>query len=241
MYLVAMVAFTVLFFLFQILASRTYKRETEWLKTDYAWLSVAAIGLIFYAIKAHQYDAELKLERETWYAENKAQIAYQRIFAYYKVQKMLDIQPTVELNTEDGSLEDNRILEKRLYLANEIIEHSGWNSFAKNYSPESMAKGIKDSFVLNQVDTINKTMSEYKDLLLELDKLQEATNSKVSKAFELNVYPILVAFVLALRLGRTTADIKRKGEKDAGSKEPKPYVFGSNLYPRAPLMPALNK
>ena len=205
----AIIFFCVLAIAFQVVAYRTYTQEARWLLTDYFWLLIATTALIFYASKAEQYEASRRLPTNIKYNE-----VSDALSSYGLSSSILHLEITEREAKESANNTqetDSIELNKRVQAALEEIDKVGWQQFLKTeYSHGAMSYGLKSPVVLNELDKINSDFAEVSKRYAELKELRNKARGSNWNAVELILYPFLVAFALAVRLGRTTADYLRK-------------------------------
>ncbi len=106
---------------------------------------------------------------------------------------------------------DSIELNKRVQATLEEIDKVGWQQFLKTeYSHDAMSYGLTSPVVLKELNKIDSDFEEVSKRYAELKALKDKARGSNWNAVELVLYPFLVAFALAVRLGRTTADYLRK-------------------------------
>lgn len=207
-----LIFFCILAAAFQVVAFRTYALEARWLLTDYFWLLIAATALIFYAIKAEQYEATRILPNDIKYNEIKDELS-----SRWLSSSILHMEITEAKAKESGDsiqAADSIELSKRVQAALQQIDNIGWEQFLESeYSHDAMSYGLTSPVVLEELDKIDSDFTDISKRHAELDELKSKARGSDWNGVELIIYPFLVAFALAVRLGRTTADYLRKSKQ----------------------------
>lgn len=205
----AIIFFCILAITFQVVAYRTYTQEALWLLTDYFWLLIAATALIFYASKAEQYEASRMLPTGIKYNQESDELSSIRLSNSILHLEITE-QEAKEITNNTQKI-DSIELNKRVQAALEKIDKVGWQQFLKTeYSHGAMSYGLTSPAVLKELDKIDLDFAEVSKRHAELKELRNKAQGSNWNAVELILYPFLVAFALAVRLGRTTADYLRK-------------------------------
>ncbi len=208
----ALIFFCILAVIFQVVAFRTYALESRWLLTDYLWLSIAATALIFYATKADQYEANQSLPIYIKYNEQSDALSSNILST--SIWHLGVTEREAKERADSVQEADSVELNKRVQAALQQIDNIGWQRFLKTeYSHDAMSYGLTSPAVLKELDKIDSDFAEVSKRYTELKELKDKAGGSDWNAVELILYPFLVAFALAVRLGRTTADYLRKSKQ----------------------------
>lgn len=220
--------FAVLGIACQLIARKTFRSETNWLCTDYAWLAIATLSIGIYFFKANHHNNEVELRQDLANYEMLSKIQTFRLFATNEVDRILGFpEKSANEGQESKRSNDAIVFEKRMELIYFKIQKLGWENFLKFYSYSELSKDLNDPEVIDRTRFVNQVFMDLKERLDKVDKLQERVRGDVTNTAELDWYPILLAIALAIRFGRTTADLLRKREQAALKKEDStPAVLG---------------
>lgn len=206
------ILFITLSLLFQLAALKTYGKELLWVATDYIWLTVAAIALIFYAVKGEQYLMEKQLKDSEPQYEMSHFMNHMFFETNVRIHSFIGIlkdKKEIESSVSDQS-EDASTLAKRLERLSAPMSDDDWNKFLRSYSYNSLTDGLKDPQVRETATSIENIIISAKERLKKRDEMKAFVANPTPKENELFKYPFVLAFPLSLRLGRTTADLLRK-------------------------------
>lgn len=210
--LAPVIFFLILSVFFQALAFRTYAHESRWLLTDYLWLLIAATALIFYASKADKLEASRRLPNQIYLNKESDSISSYGLITSVLQLEILEREGKESSNNTQES--DSVELRNRVRAAAHEIDRVGWEAFLKNaYSRDAMVNGLTSPKVLEEFEKIDTEFTEASERHDELSALKAKASDSVWNAVEFVLYPFFVAFALAIRLGRTTADYLRKSKQ----------------------------
>lgn len=222
----ALIFFCILAAAFQVVAFRTYALEARWLLTDYLWLLIAATALIFYATKAEQYEATRILPNNIEYNKIKDELSSRALS--FSILHMEIAEAKAKESGDSVQEADSIELSKRIQAALQEIDNIGWQNFLKSeYSHEAMSYGLTSPVVLEELNKIDSEFVDISKQHAEFDELKSKARGSDWNAVELIIYPFLVAFALAVRLGRTTADYLRKSKQAQAQVSATPDLSGT--------------
>jgi hypothetical protein len=201
--------FIVLLFVFDIVLVRCLKlKKTTWKRVDYIWLGFAALGLVGAAAQARQVVAtnmspRAEAHKRAWFGD---------------VTRKLDLYST-------SSIVCRRFIRAPLSPPPDEFERAQkeydtaceWFRSVKATAPTEVpnteisvpATPMTSDEILNKnYADYRATVAEFNDALREEKKLRDATTPSEIEGGLAFLGPLLLAFALALRITKVTADIK---------------------------------
>jgi hypothetical protein len=214
------VVFLIFVLIFQILAGLTYRYELEWLRTDYVWLVIASFALFFYSAKGDQYEANIELKTEEHFIKQFDALTSNSVSTGILGLEIID----EELRLQGVQSSDSRRVEtvesrKRIREILAKTDEIGWGKYMKDYyNPTQLSEGVISDSVKAELSEVTKHIEEIAARHQRVADVRSRTNISNWSGVELILYPYVFAFALALRLGRTTADYRRKimGSRQTG-------------------------
>lgn len=215
--------FATTFIIFQLAGYFLYAKELLWVATDYLWLIVAASAVVFYATKAKQFETEQKLKESAGQYEMDQRLANLYFSTNLFTFNLLGVgyidssgSPHQRIKTSD----EDAVLKKRLDGLSDALKKIEWNDFIKQYPSEGISKEFKDPELKYYVAEIDQVVSTAKKSQDEREALENVVANNDMKWKELYIYPLALAIALSIRLGRTTADFRRKWKANKSSSSP---------------------
>lgn len=196
----------------QVLALRLYAKEVFWASTDYVWLCVAALALVSLTAEARRDEARASIPAQEEHLRGMAAIAEQEVhFSLNFLTMFIEVEVKNEPPEIALQKREFRKLKTSLLPYLEATGHPGWASrIDKFHSEEALLSGISDPVARSVALRIGETMNRVRSSHDELLRLKGKLEVSFLERFRVYLAPFLVAITLALRLGKTTAEIKRK-------------------------------
>jgi len=121
------IVFLISFLFFQVLGFLIFKHEILWLSSDYVWLGLAAISLIFYAQKAEQDNAKRVLPNYNTHLSYMRQMAQSDILFYTgHLDIMYEYGSGVGVKSDDEYRSDILLLQHRIKALIEPMQAKDW-------------------------------------------------------------------------------------------------------------------
>lgn len=209
------IVFAVLAIIFQAVAHRTFANELSWAKSDYFWLCIAALGLLSLTAEARRDDASTLIPIQKEYTIDVAAMAeenvafsvnYLTIFSEINIK---DETPDIATQKQEFITLKDRLLPYLDYFRS--FPNPGWaSSMNAFHNEDALRKGLTDPAALRRAASVAESMDVVKKSHDELMELQAEFKASIMERIRIHLGPFLLAFALALRLGKTTADVKRK-------------------------------
>lgn len=214
----AIITFLVLLPAFQMLAFYTYRYEVRWLYTDYVWLVIAASALIFYALKAGQDEAKRVLPAYDNHLSGMAYVAKGEIgFSDFYLSFFSNVRVTNETEAIRQQKVEFTMLNKRLESYRLRMESPSWPyEIERFHNCQELSAGLHTKEALHRVTSICEFFKRVISSRTEREELSKRSSVGGYETLEYYGYPFLLAFALAVRLGRTTADVLRKSRNNRG-------------------------
>ena len=208
----AFIIFIVSVVVLQMVALRTYANEVFWARSDYVWLSVAALALISLTAEARKDEARTLIPIQEEHLQGMAAIAEQDVhFSLNYLTFFSEIK--VQNQTQEITRQKQEFIElkTRLLPYLEAFSAPSWVSRIDGFhSKQALLSGLSDPMAVSRATSITKGMDRVRSSYSELRGLQERLEVSFLERLRVYLAPLLVAFVLAIRLGKTTAEVKRK-------------------------------
>jgi hypothetical protein len=223
----AIIVFLVSAAIIQIVASRTYANEIFWVSTDYVWLGVAALALVSLTAEARKDEARTLIPVQHGHLQSLAAIAEQEVhFSLNFLTMFIELKVKNETPEIARQKQEFKELKSRLLPYLETFDEPGWASrIDKFHSEKALLSGLSDPAAVRRAISIGGAMNRVRSSHDELLGLQRKLEIFSLERFHVYLVPFLVAITLAIRLGKTTAEIKRKrsvsrkgDNKDAGGR-----------------------
>ncbi|MBF6031476.1 hypothetical protein ICY20_27330 [Pseudomonas sp. P115] len=206
------IVFLISFLFFQILGFVTFKREILWLSSDYVWLGLAAISLFFYAQKAEQDNAKRVLPNYNTHLSHMRQMTKSDIFFYIgHLDIMYEYGLGNGVKNNDEYRSDILLLQRRIKALIEPMQSKDWPDRMEQFfdCAEISAKLVSETTRLTAATLCEKFELVHKSRE-NRNAMAKTAKGGIASALEIHIYPIFFALALAIRLGRTTADVRRK-------------------------------
>lgn len=206
------IIFLVLVVALQVFALRTYNSEILWARSDYVWLSVAALALISLtadarmdearalvpAYEGHLRGMEAITEDDVYFSLN-----YLKFFSEVRVRGETD---EIALQKKDFSKLRSKLLPYR-----EAVSTPGWSSTIDAFhSRQELLSGLSSPAAVERATHISEGMERVKGSYEDLRRLQKRLQPSPLERFRVYLEPLLAAAALAIRIGKTTAEVTRK-------------------------------
>lgn len=206
------IVFLISFLFFQALGFFTFKREILWLSSDYVWLGLAAISLIFYAQKAEQDNAKRVLPNYNTHLSQMRQMTQSDIlFNMGHLDIMYEYGPGDGIKSSDEYRSDILLLQHRIKALIEPMQAKDWPDRMEQFfdCAQISANLVSETTLLTAERLCEKFEWVHKSRE-DRNAIAKTAKGGIASALEIHVYPIFFALALAIRLGRTTADVRRK-------------------------------
>ncbi|WP_152643628.1 hypothetical protein [Pseudomonas oryzihabitans] len=215
--------FATSFIVFQLAGYFLYNKELVWVATDYLWLIVAASAVVFYATKAKQFETEqtLKDTGGTYEMDQRiAKLYFSTNVFTYNLLGIGYINSSGSLHQRIKKSDEDAILAKRLEGLHDALKNMEWRDFIKQYPSEGISKELKDPELKDYASELDKIVSTAKKNQDKREALEKVVANNDMRWKELYIYPLALAIALSIRLGRTTADFRRKWKANKSSSSP---------------------
>lgn len=211
------VVFLISFLFFQVLGFFTFKREILWLSSDYLWLGLAAISLIFYAQKAEQDNAKRVLPNYDTHLSHMQQMAYSDVlFNLSHLDIMYGYGLGDGVKTSDEYRSDILLLRNRIEALIEPMRAEDWpDRMEEFFDCNQISKNLVSETTLLTAERLCEKFEWVLKSREDRNTIAETAKGGITSVLEIHTYPGFFAFALAIRLGRTTADFRRKKQAEA--------------------------
>lgn len=206
------IVFLISFILFQALGFLTFKREILWLSSDYVWLGLAAISLMFYAQKAEQDNAKRVLPNYNTHLSHTRQMAQSNVlFNMGHLDIMYKYGPGEGIKRSDKYRSDILLLQHRIKALIEPMQAKDWPDRMEQFfdCAQISANLVTETTLLTAESLCEKFEWVHKSRE-DRNAIAQTAKGGIASTLEIHIYPIFFALALAIRLGRTTADVRRK-------------------------------
>lgn len=207
--------FAVLAVIFQVVAHRTFTNEVFWAKTDYVWLCVAALGLVSLAAEARRDSAVHTIYVQKQYILDLAALAEDNVaFSVAFLNAFSEIKVKEETSEVIRQKREFMTLKERLLPYIEYFgawPRSGWaSSTSAFHNEDALLKGLTDQAALKRAASVVESIDAVKKAYDDLLKMETELNASELERLRIYLAPLLLAAAVAVRLGKTTAEVKRK-------------------------------
>ena len=206
------IVFLISFLIFQALGFFTFKREILWLSSDYVWLGLAAISLIFYAQKAEQDNAKRVLPNYNTHLSHMQQMAQSDVlFNMGHLDAMYEYGTGDDVKSRDEYRSDILLLQNRIKALIEPMQAKDWpDRMEQFFDCAQISKNLVTETTLLTAERLCKNFEWVHKSREDRNAIAKTAKGGIASALEIHIYPIFFALALAIRLGRTTADVRRK-------------------------------
>lgn len=204
--------FVIFSLIFQIIAFNTYKNELLWAWSDYVWLTVATLALITITAEARKDEARTMIHIQEDYLQTMAIIVEQDVHFSLNFANFFSgvnvVDETQEITRNKNEL---REMESRLLPYLKEFESNQWiSNIDKFHSKDHLLKGMTDPIIQSQIEQLSDSLLRVQQAYNELTELKNKLRTTFLERLRIYLGPILLAFALAVRFAKTTAEIKRK-------------------------------
>ncbi|VVM76714.1 hypothetical protein PS673_02061 [Pseudomonas fluorescens] len=189
-----------------------YKREVSWLSTDYLWLGLAVITVYFYAHRAEQDDAKRQLPSYDSHLSQMRQMAESNV-----QQKINTLEIMYQYGVAGGPADnieyrsDITNLIKRIQAFTDDLQKPEWpNRMEQFFNCEELSAGLTSPTTQLAAKGLCESFEFVSTSRNERNQIAEKVENAFLSSFEIHVFPLIFALGLGIRLGRTTADVRRK-------------------------------
>lgn len=200
------------FIAFQVLGYYQYRHEISWVSSDYLSLGLAAIAILFLSNKADVDTATRELPNYAGYLGQMRQAAEMSVLANLQTLLVLDSRDPTD--GPIGSKEyhaDIKVLEGRIQSFSPLLKNVDWpNRMEDFFDCAQLSAGLQSSATKQSAERLCESFEFVRYSRNEQNKNRRASEQGVLSALEIHVFPCFLALAVAVRLGRTTSDIRRK-------------------------------
>jgi hypothetical protein len=208
----SMIVFLILLVIFQIIALRTYKNDLLWMISDYLWLGIAVLGIISLSADARKDEARRLIPNQNNYWQAKASLAEQELnftlnfLTVFMTITVIDEPPHITKQKQEFATLKERLLS---YL-NSMKDPNWSKNLDSFHHREMLLEKLTDSMAIKQANNISDAFDRVTKSYQELLDLEARLRLTIWEELKVYLGPILIAFALAVRFGKTTADMMRK-------------------------------
>ena len=204
---------------FQLLGYYQYKHELLWVSSDYLSLGLAAISILFLSSKAGVDTAMNQLPVYVGHLSHMRQAAEISVTANLQTLMVLDsTDPT------DGPIDskdyhaDIKVLQDRIQAFSPLLKSADWPERMESFFDCSqLSAGLQSSATKQSAERLCESFEFVRNSRNQKNEVKRTSERGTLSALEIHVFPGFFALALAVRLGRTTSDIRRKRAAQASA------------------------
>lgn len=204
--------FLLSFVIFQLLGYFQYRYELLWVASDYLWLGLAAISILFLSNKANLDTAASQLPDYVGNLSQMRQAAEISVAANLQTLMVLDSRDPTD--GPIGSSEyhtDIKVLQDRIQAVSAHLKNADWPERMESFFDCSqLSAGLKSSATQQSADRLCETFEFVRNSRNVQNEIRRNSERGVLSWLEVHYFPGFLALAVAVRLGRTTSDIRRK-------------------------------
>ncbi|WP_095180641.1 hypothetical protein [Pseudomonas sp. Irchel 3F6] len=206
------IVFLISFLFFQVLGLFTFKREILWLSSDYVWLGLAAISLIFYAQKAEQDNAKRVLPNYNAHLNQMQKMTHSDVlFNLGHLDIMYEYGPGEGIKNSNEYRSDILLLKHRIEALIEPTQAKDWpDRMEQFFDCAQISENLVSETTRLTADRLCEKFEWVHKSREDRNAVAKTAKGGIASVLEIHIYPIFFALALAIRLGRTTADVRRK-------------------------------
>lgn len=207
-----LVFFVACFVVIQVIGFLTYKYEVSWLCTDYLSIGLAATTIFFYGQKAEQDDARQQLPNYVSHLSQMRQMAESNVqHNINTLDIMHQYGPADGLTGSSEYRSDIMELTQRIQAFTGNLQAPDWPELLEQFFDcDQLSAGLASETTKLVANDMCDSFKRVRTSRNEKNEIAKKSESGFLAAVEIHIYPLFFALGLAIRLGRITADVRRK-------------------------------
>lgn len=204
--------FLISFVVFQLLGYYQYRHEILWVSSDYLSLGLAAITILFLSNKANVDTATNQLPNYVGNLSQMRQAAEMSVVANLQTLMVLDSRDPTD--GPIGSKEyhaDIKVLQDRIQAFSPLLKNVDWPERMEGFFDCSkLSADLQSSITKQSAERLCESFEFVRNSRSEQNEIRRTSEQGIWSALEVHFFPGFFALAVAVRLGRTTSDIRRK-------------------------------